>query len=145
MNDGHIPAAILQAATLATGTDRPNTHGDAIVNHDIIAAFWTTYILQRRKVAEPGELFALTAADAAQMMVLFKIARTISGDPTHVDHYVDAAGYTAIAARCAGADPAPIREVHEHVEDSEIPMFVRRQERDAEIERLLQERQKFNR
>lgn len=100
----HIPAAIMQTAILAVTGDRPNAYGDAITNHEAIAALWSTYLNTKFGVA-----IDLSAADAAQLMVLFKIARTISGDPTHVDHYVDQVGYSALAARCAGADPSPIR------------------------------------
>jgi hypothetical protein len=34
--------------------------------------------------------------DVAMMMTLFKIAR-IKGNPDHIDSYIDAAGYLAIA------------------------------------------------
>ena len=104
-----IPKAILQAAADAVGTDRPNTHGDAVVNHGAIAILWNAYITAK-VYAGGGQIDTmklLGAADAAQMMVLFKVARTISGDPTHPDHYVDQAGYTALAARMWGADPTP--------------------------------------
>lgn len=103
MSKPNIPADILAAALKAVSTDRPNTHGDAVYNHQTIAAFWETYILQKYLVKVP-----LTAADVCQMMALFKIARTVSGNPQHADHYVDQAGYTALAARCAGAEVAPL-------------------------------------
>ena len=109
MTNQHIPAAVLQAAGQAVGTDRPNTHGDAIVNHGCIAIMWNAYITAKTYAAGGNidTMRLLGAADAAQMMVLFKVARTISGDPTHPDHYVDQAGYTALAARMWGADPTP--------------------------------------
>lgn len=79
------------------------------MNHGAIAILWNAYITAK-VYAGGGQIDTmrlLGAADAAQMMVLFKVARTISGDPTVADHYVDQAGYTALAARMWGADPTP--------------------------------------
>lgn len=100
----HVTGAVLQAAHQATSTDRPNTHGSAPVNFAAIAILWNAF-LDAMSIAKPVP--RLEPADVAQMMVLFKVARTVSGDPTVADHYVDECGYAAIAARLAGADPVP--------------------------------------
>ena len=42
------------------------------------------------------EICTVNGFDIAIMMTLFKIAR-IKGNPDHVDSYVDAAGYLALA------------------------------------------------
>ena len=118
MTHPSIPGKILAAADAAVSTERPNTHGDAVVNHGAIAILWNAYITAKTYAAggNVDTMKLLGAADAAQMMVLFKMARTISGNPTHADHYVDAAGYTALAARMWGAEPddgpaPPVTEV----------------------------------
>jgi Domain of unknown function (DUF6378) len=107
VTDKSIPGRILAAADAAVSTERPNTHGDAIVNHGAIAILWNSYITAKTYAAggNVDTMKLLGAADAAQMMVLFKMARTISGDPRHADHYVDQAGYSALAARMWGAEP----------------------------------------
>lgn len=109
MTNQHIPNAVLQAAAEAIASDRPNTHGDAVVNHGVIAILWNAYITAKTYAAGGNidTMRLLGAADVAEMMSLFKKARTISGDPTHPDHYVDDAAYTALAARMWGADPTP--------------------------------------
>lgn len=100
----HVPAAILQDAIHAVTAVRPNTHGDAAVNFAVIATLWNAYL---DALASVQPVPRLEAHDAAQMMVLFKVARTISGDPAEPDHYVDECGYAAVAGRLAGADPVP--------------------------------------
>jgi Domain of unknown function (DUF6378) len=103
----NIPAKILAAADAAVSTERPNTHGDAVLNHSAIAIMWNAYITAKT-LSNGGNMDTmklLGPADAAQMMVLFKMARTISGNPQHADHYVDQAGYSALAARMWGAEP----------------------------------------
>lgn len=104
MTDQHIPAAILMDAVQAVSADRPNTHGDAHGNFAAIAILWNAYLDAMSSVKPVPRI---EPVDVAQMMVLFKVARTISGDPTVPDHYVDQAGYSSMAARLAGADPAP--------------------------------------
>jgi Domain of unknown function (DUF6378) len=107
MTNPSIPSKILAVAAEAVGTDRPSTHGDAVVNHGCIAIMWNAYITAKTYAAGGNidTMKLLGAADAAQMMVLFKVARTISGNPQHADHYVDQAGYSALAARMWGAEP----------------------------------------
>ena len=40
---------------------------------------------------------------AGMRMILHKIARIIVGDPNHVDHWVDVAGYATLVAKDIGA------------------------------------------
>ena len=64
---------------------REKEYGDKKENHDNIATLWTAYL---------GP--AITAHDVAVMMLLLKVARTKSPNPTR-DTYVDMVGYSAIA------------------------------------------------
>lgn len=64
---------------------REKEYGDKKENHDNIATLWTAYL---------GP--TITAHDVAVMMLLLKIARTKSPNPTK-DTYVDMVGYSAIA------------------------------------------------
>lgn len=70
---------------------RNATHGDKKKSFAAIAGLWNAYLAARR---DGG---ALDGADVACMMTLLKIARSVQGKPVR-DHYVDAAGYAAIAA-----------------------------------------------
>ena len=82
-----------ETATIVDG-GRNATHGDKERSFYVIAEFWQTY-LDGRKVQSP-----LCARDVAQMMVLLKVARSIQGEPVK-DHFLDEAGYAAIAGECA--------------------------------------------
>ena len=80
---------ILQTASQYITKDRDATHGDAEDNFENVASLWIWWMYGRDRCVFNG-------LDVAIMMVLFKIAR-IKGNPDHVDSYVDAAGYLAIA------------------------------------------------
>lgn len=87
---------LLQAAHLV-GNDRAEQHGDIVACHGHIAAFWTVW-LQERGLLPKGR--ALTAHDAAMMLVLLKSARTLEGEH-NADDYRDMAGYAALAGEIA--------------------------------------------
>lgn len=88
--------AVLDAATQAVMKDRNAEYAPPEQNFQRIADLWNTYL--------DGRTSALTPFDVAIMMVLVKVARTISS-PHQIDHLVDGAGYFA----CAG-DVMPDRE-----------------------------------
>lgn len=91
---GAAASAILrEAADIVAGT-RNGTRGDKERSFSVIASLWDAY-LSGRKVQGP-----VTPRDVAQMMVLLKIGRTIQGTPAR-DHFLDAAGYSAIAGELA--------------------------------------------
>lgn len=75
---------ILEAANTAVTIDRNATHGDAENNFGLIAAYWSAHL------GSP-----VSASDVAIMMTLLKLARA-KGNRTHIDNYIDAAGYVAI-------------------------------------------------
>jgi len=81
------------AASIVEGA-RNATHGEKERSFSVIAALWQAYLDGKRTSG------ALTARDVAQMMVLLKVARSIQGDPVK-DHFLDAAGYSAIAGEIA--------------------------------------------
>ena len=64
---------------------REKEYGNKKENHDNIAKLWSAYLN-----------INLTAHDVALMMLLLKVARTKSPNPTR-DTYIDMVGYSAIA------------------------------------------------
>lgn len=94
-----VAADILrEAATIVAGS-RNATHGSKRENFSTIAEFWNVYLRAvSRKQSDIGEapIIHLSPADVALLMVLMKIARCVNGTPIQ-DHYLDAAGYAAIA------------------------------------------------
>ena len=81
---------IIDKMTAAVMSDRNRSYGDPEGNFGNIASYWNTHMEARK----PGPL---TPLDVAIMMKLMKVAR-LSTNPTHVDSWVDAAGY----AVCGG-------------------------------------------
>lgn len=71
--------------------DRQDIHGNPESTHELISEYWSTYLTEECKLE-----VALSAADVAIMMTLFKIAR-MQVNPKHQDNIVDALGYMAIA------------------------------------------------
>lgn len=81
----------LQTAEQIICRDRQNIHGAPESTHDLIAEYWSTYLSEECKLE-----VALSAADVAIMMTLFKVAR-LQVNPRHSDNIVDGIGYLAIA------------------------------------------------
>ena len=77
--------SVCQEAANLVGGDRARTHGDKTENHSNIALLWSAYL------GVP-----ITAAQAAIMMVLLKVARTKAGSLNR-DDFVDMAGYAGVA------------------------------------------------
>lgn len=88
--------AVLDEARKAVGEDRGPTHGTMHGNFEATAGLWSAYLSSKF-----DKNIMLEPMDAAQMMVLLKVSRTIHGDPAHADHYTDMAGYSAIAGALA--------------------------------------------
>lgn len=86
---------ILDAAIQCVCHDRQDQHGAPENVFATIADMWHAYLHHQH-----GYTGELTPRDVAQMMVLLKVARSI-GNPANADHYVDAAGYSALAAELA--------------------------------------------
>lgn len=95
-----IAEKCLQTALDVVMNQRQNAHGGAENSFTIIGDYWDAYLKSRGFTTE------ITAYDVAQMMTLLKIARATMGNRSHMDHYRDAAGYSALAAMLAEAkDP----------------------------------------
>jgi hypothetical protein len=86
--------SILREAADIVDGQRNKTHGARERSFQAIADFWNVYLEHspRRPV--------LSSIDVAQMMVLLKIARSLTGEPI-ADHFVDAAGYSGVAGELA--------------------------------------------
>ena len=83
-------ADILAAASQAVTVDRAETHGDIEDTFAAIASLWSAYLE-----------FPVNSTDVAAMMILLKLAR-MKGNPTHLDNWVDIAGYAACGGEIAG-------------------------------------------
>jgi hypothetical protein len=93
---------ILETARQLVDGDRARTHGDKVDNHVCIAELWNAYLrlqLRHAGVDIPGVI--VDPIDVATMMILLKVARTVSGGEHNLDNYIDAAGYAAVAGEIA--------------------------------------------
>lgn len=81
----------IEAANLVSG-NRQKDYGNKWDNHLNIAKMWNAYL------GGKGVDTYLEPHDVALMMILLKMARTLTGDAFHKrDTYVDIVGYGAIA------------------------------------------------
>lgn len=71
--------------------DAREEHGEAVENHEHIAALWSAYLEKD-----------ITARDVADCMILMKLSRAHCGEPVS-DHYEDVCGYADIADRIANS------------------------------------------
>lgn len=75
--------------------ERSSVHGDFRAQHGTAAALWSAYL------GVP-----VTAEEVAVCLALLKLSRTQHGE-ANPDDWIDAVGYLAGAAECAGdADPS---------------------------------------
>ena len=79
---------VIDKMVAAVMSDRNKTYGDPEDNFGNIAALWNAYLNAQ------GIKVALSPTDVAAMSALIKVAR-LSTNPTHVDSWVDLAGYAA--------------------------------------------------
>jgi hypothetical protein len=88
------PEDVLKEALdcVCTGGTRERTHGDFRDTFEATAALWTTYLGVN-----------VSPMDVCLMFDLAKTARIMSGVPAP-DHFVDKAGYAALAGALAGTD-----------------------------------------
>lgn len=94
---GAAASSMLEEAAKIVAGARNATHGDKERSFAAIASVWNAYLRDVRKEAGAP----ITAHDVAVMMVMMKFARSAQGQAVR-DHYVDAAGYAAIAGEIAG-------------------------------------------
>jgi hypothetical protein len=92
-------AEILATASKLTTGDRNKSYGEPYLNMLNFACLIEGYLQAR------GVEIDVTAEDAAWIMVLAKMARTVNpSTPHHPDNYIDAAAYAAIAGECSGQE-----------------------------------------
>lgn len=87
---------ILTRAAKIVGGARNVTHGTKERSFQVIADLWNAYLQGRQTVQ-------ISPRDVAQLMVLMKVGRSLAGDPIE-DHFLDAAGYAAIAGELAAKE-----------------------------------------
>lgn len=90
---------ILDSARLAVCEDRNEQYGEPEDSFSVIAKLWSVYLTER--CAPPGAEIDVTPECAAEMMVLFKIARSATSIEAKADTYADMAGYAACAGELA--------------------------------------------
>ena len=83
-----VRETVLDDAKYAVCGDRDKQYGSPEDNFDQIARFWSVYLHSN-----------LTSCDVANMMILFKVGRNITGE-AKLDNWVDIAGYAACGADC---------------------------------------------
>ena len=93
IREGSMDRSILlkKAAEIISG-ERNEKYGPAEENFKYIAEFWSIYLGKEIKLV-----------DVSNMMILMKMARTIN-DKSHIDNYLDTAGYAALAAEVVDHD-----------------------------------------
>jgi hypothetical protein len=89
---------VLEEANELVYGDRQADYGHPAHNMQVVADLWSVYL--RR-----GSLLPMTisAADAATMLLLLKVARVATGSLKR-DTVVDMAGYAGVLARVEGLD-----------------------------------------
>ena len=93
-------ASILTDAAKLVAGDRQKAYGNKQTNHLNIATLWNAYLN-----GKPLVKTHISPHDVAIMMILLKIARTLTGDAlAKRDTYVDIAGYSAIAGVLASIE-----------------------------------------
>lgn len=93
-----VAGDILRATADIVDGDRDKVHGNKERSFNTIAELWTSYLKAMTYFVDK-----ITAEDVANMMALLKIGRICHGTPVR-DHYMDAAGYMAIAGELANTE-----------------------------------------
>lgn len=84
---------LIDSMSAAILVDRAATHGSPEDSFQNIARLWNAYL---NAILDDTKFPHLIPSDVAVMMTLFKIAR-IAQNPSHLDNYVDGAGYMILA------------------------------------------------
>ena len=89
-----IREQVLNTAKTYVTKDRQATHGKPESSFSNHALLWTAYLQAK------GYDISLTEVDVADMMILFKVGRSIN-NPTNLENWIDKAGYAACGAEVA--------------------------------------------
>lgn len=92
MSENVTASQILSDVAALVAGDRNATHGTKEKNFGSTADLWDAFLRNRPGGREAG----IKPSDVALMLALVKVSRSISGHPI-LDHYMDMAGYAAIA------------------------------------------------
>lgn len=106
-----IAGDILRETAEIVDGARDKVHGSKERSFETIARLWVQYLSNRY-----GHVPELWAEDVAIMMALLKIGRICHGTPVR-DHYMDAAGYMAIAGELANFEKE--NDVEAFIDDDE--------------------------
>ena len=93
------PPSVLDEARDIVHGDRERTHGEPAHNLRAIAGVWTALLAA---VLKPG--CTVTPEIVSLLMIGLKLARACN-QPSHRDHWIDIAGYVALAERCGYVAP----------------------------------------
>lgn len=90
---------ILAVAHEAVCSDRNHQYGEPEDSFAAIGALWSAYLSEKFTEIE------IDAQSAAEMLILFKIARSVTSETPKADTFADMAGYAACAGEiaCGGA------------------------------------------
>ena len=94
-------AQILREAERIIYGAREDEYGSQAVNLQATADLWSAYL--ERQLNAPIKPY-----DVALMMVLLKVSRAKNGGQTSMDHFVDIAGYAAIAGELLAGKEAKL-------------------------------------
>src|SRR6266436_9999122 len=93
---------ICQTAAKLVGGPRAAQHGDPTINFTNTAKLWNSYLACKAGLADLPYSITINALDAANMMILLKMARQMTGEH-NPDDFVDMAGYAGCAGEIAAA------------------------------------------
>ena len=85
-----LASNLLEQASKIVGA-RSETHGDIEQGFRLTSQMWANYLGTH-----------VTTVDVAHMLLLYKMSRAKFGDQTHMDHFIDEAGYAGIAGALSG-------------------------------------------
>lgn len=94
-SEGATRGGILAAAHEAVCSDRNCQYGEPEDSFSAIGALWSAYLSEKFTEIE------IDAQSAAEMLLLFKIARSVSSETPKADTFADMAGYAACAGEIA--------------------------------------------
>lgn len=89
---------VLKSAEKRLTCDRPESYGPPEDSLPLIAKYWSLYL--QNAIVGFNDI-AVSPLDAANMMILLKIARQQAQTKINPDNYIDVAGYSALAGEIA--------------------------------------------
>lgn len=123
----NVAKTLLMEAGQTILKSRPGIHGSAEQSFEMIGDLWTVYLRHLRRVRSVD---SIQPQDVAQMMVQMKQARSVYGDATNPDNFVDGIGYTALAGMLQLPDPEDKRDA-----DTRLEQELRVDEKQPELTR----------